>query len=148
MKPLHLLAPLALLALTACGQEPQLRVSDGWVRLSPLPDRPSAAYFTVHGGLTPARLISVDSSVVIRAEMHDMTMDGGVMRMRQIEGPVAIPAKGQVHFAPGGKHVMLFNVNPGIKPGSAMPFIFTFADGTRIRYNAPVQAAGDPPPEK
>ena len=50
--------------------------------------------------------------------------------------------------AMGIKHVMLFNVNPGIKPGSAVPFIFTFADGTRIQYNARAQAAGDPPPEK
>lgn len=146
MKRPALFASLALFALSACGQEPQLRVSDGWVRLSPLPDRPSAAYFTVHGGPTPAELISVRSSVAIRTEMHDMAMDGNVMKMRLIEGNVAVPAKGQVSFAPGGRHIMLFNVNPGIKPGSAVPFIFTFADGTRIQYNARAQAAGDPAP--
>ena len=49
MKRLALLAPMMLMALASCGQEPQLRVSDGWVRLAPLPDRPSAAYFTIHG---------------------------------------------------------------------------------------------------
>lgn len=148
MKRLAFLAPLALLALSACGQEPQLRVSDGWVRLSPVPDRPSAAYFTIHGGPTPAELISVRSSVAIRTEMHDMAMAGNVMQMRPITGNVPVPALGQVRFAPGGKHIMLFNVNPGIKPGSAMTFIFTFADGTRIQYNARVQSAGDPPPEQ
>lgn len=140
------LALFASLALAACGQEPQLRVSDGWVRLAPVPDRPSAAYFTIHGGPAPAELISIRSSVAIRTEMHDMAMDGNVMRMRPIEGNVPVPAEGQVRFSPGGRHVMLFNVNPGIKPGSAVPFIFTFADGTRIQYNARAQAAGDAAP--
>jgi copper(I)-binding protein len=148
MKRLTFIVPLLLAALAACGPEPQLRVSDGWVRLSPLPDRPSAAYFTIHGGPAPAELISVRSTVAIRTEIHDMVMDGNVMRMRPITGNVPVPALGTVAFAPGGKHIMLFNVNPGIKPGSAMPFIFTFADGTRISYNARAQAAGDPPPEK
>jgi periplasmic copper chaperone A len=148
MKRLALLSPLMLMALTACGQEPQLRVSDGWVRLSPLPDRPSAAYFTVHGGPVPAQLISVRSSVAIRTEMHDMAMNGNVMQMRAITGNVAVPAEGTVDFAPGGKHIMLFNLNPGIKPGSRVPFLFTFADGTRIEYTARAQAAGDPPPER
>jgi hypothetical protein len=148
MKRLALLAPLMLIALAACGQEPQLRVSDGWVRLSPLPDRPSAAYFTIHGGPAPAELISVRSSVAIRTELHDMAMDGNVMQMRPITGNVSVPALGKVDFAPGGKHVMLFDVNPGIKAGSAVPFIFTFSDGTRIQYNARAQAAGDPPPAK
>jgi periplasmic copper chaperone A len=148
MKRITLLAPLMLTALAACGQEPQLRVSDGWVRLSPLPDRPSAAYFTIHGGPTPAQLISVRSSVAIRTEMHDMAMNGNVMQMRPITGNLPIPAEGTVDFAPGGKHIMLFNMNPGIKPGSRVPFLFTFADGTRIEYNARAQAAGDPPPEK
>jgi periplasmic copper chaperone A len=146
MKRPALLAPLMLMALAACGQDPQLRVSDGWVRLAAVPGRPAAAYFTVHGGPAPARLISVDSSVVVRAEMHETTSENGAMRMRPIEN-VDIPAEGSVRFAPGGKHVMFFNVNPGIKPGSAMPMIFTFADGTRIQYNARAQAAGDPPPE-
>ncbi|RHW16593.1 copper chaperone PCu(A)C [Sphingomonas gilva] len=146
MKPVSLLAPFALLALAGCGQEPQLRVSDGWVRLAAAPGRPAAAYFTVHGGPAPARLISVDSSVVVRAEMHETTKQDGAMRMRPIES-VEIPAEGEVSFAPGGKHVMFFNVNPGIKPGSAVPMIFTFADGMRIQYSARALAAGDPPPE-
>lgn len=147
MKRFALLTPLAALALSACGEDPQLRVSDGWVRLAPVPDRPSAAYFTIHGGPNAAELISVRSSVAIRTELHDMAMDGNVMRMRPITGNLPVPALGEVKFAPGGKHIMLFQVNPGIKPGSAVPFTFTFADGTRIIYNARAQAAGDPPPE-
>jgi copper(I)-binding protein len=57
---------------------------------------------------------------------------------------VEIPAKTDVVFAPGGRHVMLFDVNPGIKPGErTITFTLTFADGTRILQNAAVVGAGD-----
>ena len=49
-----------------------------------------------------------------------------------------------VAFAPGGRHVMLFNMNPGIKPGARAMLTFAFADGTRILNNATVVAAGTP----
>ena len=58
-----------------------------------------------------------------------------------------MPARGKVSFAPGGKHAMLFDVNPGIKPGGTITFIFTFADGLRIQQDAGVIAAGDPAPK-
>lgn len=123
---------LALPALGACQQEQGLRVENGWVRLPAVAGRPGAAYFTLHGGAQPVRLLSVTSPVVIRTEMHD-TMKGmqGMMQMRPMAG-VDVPARSTVKFEPGGKHVMLFNVNPGIKPGRAMEFTLTFADGTQL----------------
>ena len=53
-----------------------------------------------------------------------------------------------VAFAPGGKHVMLFDMNPGIVPGGR-PVLLTlsFADGSRVSRKADVLAAGDPAPE-
>ena len=57
---------------------------------------------------------------------------------------VEIPAKTDAAFAPGGRHVMLFDMNPGIKPGDRVMLTFAFADGTRILNNANVVAAGTP----
>jgi periplasmic copper chaperone A len=139
---------LATAALTGCAQEKQLYVSDAFVRLAAVQGRPAAGYFTIHGGPTDATLINVSTDVAIRTEMHESKMAaGGGMTMDAVRS-LPIPALQTVTFAPGGKHVMLFDVNPGIKPGAAITFTYTFADGLRIQQDARVIAAGDAPPKK
>jgi len=141
-------AALAIIAatLTGCGATPQLTVGDAWMRLGAVKGRPAAAYFTVHGGPRPATLIAVTSDVAVRAEMHRSMSAGGMASMAPL-ARVEIPAGADVTFAPGGRHVMLFNVNPGIKPGSTMTLTFTFANGDRIPLVTDVVGAGDPKPE-
>lgn len=145
----HLVALTVIAAaLGACAQEKQLYVDDAWVRLAAVQGRPAAGYFAIHGGPTDATLINVSTDVAIRTEMHESKMAaGGGMTMDAIQS-LPIPALQTIQFAPGGKHVMLFDVNPGIKPGAAITFTYTFADGLRIQQDARVVAAGDPPPKK
>lgn len=134
---------VAAMALASCSQPKELSVDGAWVRLGAATGRPAAAYFTVHGGPTPATLISVTTDVAIKAEMHETTAKNGVTSMAPLSR-VEVPAKTDVAFAPGGRHVMLFNMNPGIKPADRVTLTFAFADGTRILYNANVVAAGTP----
>jgi periplasmic copper chaperone A len=145
----HLVAlTVVAAALAGCAQEKQLYVDDAWVRLAAVPGRPAAGYFAVHGGPTDATLINVFTDVAIRTEMHESKMAaGGGMTMDAVRS-LPVPALQTVTFAPGGKHVMLFDVNPGIKPGAAITFTYTFADGLRIQQDARVIAAGDAPPKK
>ncbi|MEG3164902.1 copper chaperone PCu(A)C [Sphingomonas sp. PB2P19] len=133
------LAPL----LASCAQPKELSVDGAWVRLGAVPGSPAAGYFTVHGGPAPATLISVTTDVAIRSEMHETMTKGTMSAMAPLQR-VEIPANTDVAFKPGGRHVMLFNVNAGIKRGSPLLFTFAFADGTRILRNADVIAAGDP----
>jgi len=105
--------------------------------------RPAAAYFTVHGGPTPTTLISVTTDVAIKSEMHETMAKNGVTSMTPL-ARVDIPANTDVAFAPGGRHVMLFDMNSGIKPADRVTLTFAFADGTRIINNATVVAAGTP----
>jgi copper(I)-binding protein len=136
----------AAATLAGCAQEKQLFVADAWVRLAAVEGRPAAAYFTVNGGPTDATLVSVRTDVAVRTELHESkAAAGGGMTMDAVH-QVAIPALQQVRFAPGGKHAMLFDVNPAVKPGGTITFIFTFADATRIQQTAQVIAAGDPAP--
>jgi len=137
---------MASAMLAACGGPKELTVEHAWVRLAAVKSRPAAAYFTIHGGPKPATLVAVSSDVAVRSEMHQSMSAGGVATMAPLDR-IAIPAHADVAFAPGGRHVMLFDVNPGIKPGRAMTLTFTFADGTRIPLNADVVGAGDPQPE-
>lgn len=137
----------ALVALAGCAQERQLYVSDAWVRLPAVAGRPAAGYFTLHGGPTPATLVAVSTETAIRAELHETKRTAsGAMAMAGIAS-VPVPALGEVRFAPGGRHLMLFGLNPVVKPGSAMTLTFTFADSTRIQLDATVIAAGDPAPK-
>ena len=135
----------AAMALGACGQPPQIYVDKGYVRLGASPRSPSAAYFTLHGGASDATIIAVSTEVAIKTEMHESMMQGNVSSMKPIDR-LPLPAETRIEFKPGGKHVMLFDMNPGIKPGRTIPLVFTFANGQRIEYDAKVIAAGDPPP--
>ena len=137
----------ATLLLAGCSVQPgELKVVDMVVRLNANPKAPSVAYFTIKGGPTDDRLMSVISPVVIRTELHESMKTGGMMSMKPLDGGVAIAAKGEVKFEPGGKHVMLFNLNPVVKPRTTMAMIFTFASGTQLQAQVPVRAAGDPLP--
>jgi periplasmic copper chaperone A len=137
--------------VASCAPKPELRVDDAYVRLAATPKNPAAAYFMVVGGPKADRLMDVSSPVVIRTEMHE-SMTGGspstgsggaMMSMKPITGGIKVPAGGAVEFRPGGKHVMMYNVNPGILPPRTLPMIFTFASGERIMVDAKVKRAGD-----
>lgn len=145
MKAILLLVP-ALAAVNGCQKKPALDATDAWVRLSPVRTNPSAAYFTLHGGEKDATLISVTSPVAIRAEMHESVNRDGVTTMAPLK-TVAVPAGGTVTFAPGGRHVMLYYVNPGVKPTWTMDLRFTFSDGRVVIRRAKVVGPADPPPK-
>jgi len=141
--------PLALaLGVAACGQAPVLRVDHAYVRLPAVKGNPGAAYFTVHGGPSATRLLSVTSPLIVKSELHEtMRHDGGAAMMMPARD-VAVPAKADLVFAPGGRHAMLHDFNAAVKPGGRIPLVFTFADNSRIEVTAPVIAAGDPAPKE
>jgi hypothetical protein len=139
---------MVALGLSGCGMAPELSVDDAWVRLAAVKGRPAAAYFTVHGGPADATIIAVSSDVSIRSEMHEsMKGHAGMMTMTPLAS-VRVPANTDVAFKPGGRHVMLYDMNPAIVPGGRPVLLsLAFADGSRISRKANVLAAGDPAPE-
>lgn len=138
---------IAAAALTGCAPEKQLSISDAWVRLAAVEGRPAAGYFTIQGGPQDATLVSVRTDLAVRTELHETRQVEGGMAMESLD-QVPVPALQQVRFAPGGKHAMLFGVNPSVQPGTSLTFTFTFADATRIQQKARVIAAGDPAPSR
>jgi hypothetical protein len=142
-----LAAAVALSGCHAAGNKPDhapgLSVSDAWIRLAPTPSNPSAAYFTLHGGQAEERLVGVASPQAERGEMH-ATMAGahGMSMMAPLDA-VSVPAHGTVGFAPGGRHVMLFGLDPAVTPGRAVRLDLTFASGRMLSTQARVRAMGD-----
>lgn len=143
MRAFGIMALAPLIALTACAGKPtEPTVTDAVVRLSANPQAPSVGYFTLKGGPSADRLLNVTSPVVIRVEMHESMMSGNMMTMKPLVGGVAVPANGSVKFEPGGKHIMLFNINPGMKTGQTMRLDFVFESGLQLQAYAPLRAAG------
>lgn len=149
-RALFVLGMIALLG--ACEQEdqppaPVERVSDVWVRLPAVDGRPGAAYFTLNGGEAGDTLIAVESARVATIEMHESMEQDGRMTMTPIRA-VDAPAGGSVRFEPGGRHAMLFGIDPSVTPGSRVALDFRFDSGRDVRVEAPVVAAGDPRPRR
>jgi periplasmic copper chaperone A len=137
---------LASLGLPACAPESKpVFVDQAWVRLNANPQAPSAAYFTVHGGSVPVTLRAVTAEAATRIEMHESLMQDGQMTMARIDS-VAVPAGEKVEFRPGGRHVMLWGINDGVKAKGTMQFTFVFSNGDRILVDAPIRKAGEDAP--
>jgi periplasmic copper chaperone A len=147
MHHLKLFSLIFCVGLSACGAPATLPVTltvdDAAVRFPTVPGNPGAAYFRVRGGPSTDRLLSVSSPSAIRAEMHNSIMENGMMKMTTLDSGVEIPAGGTIAFAPRGKHVMLFDMNPKAK--DAITLTFTFASGTIISAEARILRPGDMP---
>lgn len=144
MPAFRVIFPLLALALTACGgaSHDKLNAEQAFVRLSAVSGNPSAAYFSLNGGPVADRLLSVSSPMAIRAELHDTRMEGGMMKMTPLADGLDVPAKSEIAFASGGKHVMLYDVSPKVVVGGKMPLVLSFASGAKIETQAEVIAAG------
>ena len=117
-----------------------LAVRDAWVRAAPPSSKVGAAYFTLeNAGGSPETLTGAATNVAERVELHDHVMDGDRMRMREIEGGVALEPGETVAFAPGGKHVMLIDLTEPLDDGGMVPLVLEFESGRTIMLEVPIQ---------
>jgi copper(I)-binding protein len=147
MKAFYALSALALLA--ACHRSAEAPIAGrAWVRLPAVAGAPAAGYLTLTGGRKANALVRVESALAGRIEMHE-SMGGGAMGAMATMKPLDrldVPAGGTVRFAPAGKHLMLFGLDPAVKPGTAVPLRLGFADGTTAEAEAKTVAAGEDAP--
>ena len=137
-------ALFAALSLAGCVEDEYIYVDRGWVRLPAVTGGAAAAYFTVHGGPRDDTLIRVSAPTAIRSELHETMRGDNMASMRPVRS-IPVPAKSEVRFEPGGKHVMLFNLRT-TRPGQTVRLDFTFASGYQLYIDAVAQAAGAPAP--
>ena len=141
-----LLAPfVAATLLAAPAAAAGLTVSDAWVRLPAVSGRPGAAYFTLRAGNSAETVTGVSSPSAARAELHESGMSGGMMKMAPIKS-IALTRGQVVPFQPGGRHVMLFGIDPKVKPGSVVRLGLRLASGQQIWVAARTVGAADGPP--
>lgn len=141
-----------LLAATGAMARPdpeEVVITDAWARAT-APGQPvAAAYANLKAG-AKLELVGIETPAAGRGEIHEMSMEGGVMRMRALP-KLALPKGKLVKLAPGGIHIMLFRLVKPLAAGESVPMTFVFqrAGGqqTRQTVDVPVKdvekAAGD-----
>ena len=136
---------LCMAATAGCGrapEEPRVTVQHVAVTLPAIRGRPGAAYFTLRTNTNPTNLIGVTSPLVQRIELHESGSKGGVSSMKPLEETV-FPGRGVLAFQPGGKHAMLFGIDPWVKAGGKIPLTFTFDPAPAVTVEAEVRGPGD-----
>ncbi|MBA8899415.1 copper chaperone PCu(A)C [Phyllobacterium sp. P30BS-XVII] len=88
------------------------------------------------------RLLGGSSPAAARVEIHEMKMDGEVMKMRQLADGVEIPAGGTIELEPGGMHLMLLEIKQPLKQGETVPVTLEFQKAGKVQVNLKVEAAG------
>ena len=131
--------PLALASTLAAAQ---VTVKDPWVRGTVAQQKASGAFMQITSA-AGGRLVGASSPVAGVVEIHEMAMDGNVMKMRAIPG-LALPAGQAVELKPGGFHVMLMDLKQALQPGQTVPITLVIegAGGQRetVQVSASVRA--------
>lgn len=134
-----------LTALLALAVQAQTTVKDPWVR-GTVANQKATGMFAQITSTSGAKLVSATSPVAGVVEIHEMAMDGNVMKMRAIPG-LELPAGKAVELKPGGYHVMLMDLKQELKVGQSVPvtLVIEGPGGKRetVEVKAPVKALAD-----
>ena len=94
-------------------------------------------------GASADQLVSASSPAAGEVQLHEMAMDGNVMKMRQVKD-IAVPAGGAVELKPGGLHLMFMNIKAPLTAGETVPVKLKFAKAGEVEVKMPVNAMGNP----
>ncbi len=138
MKLQALIATLALTSTTLYAQS--VEVKDAWVRASVQGQMATGAFMKLKSK-DGAQLVSVSTPAAGVAEVHEMKMEGDVMKMRAVPA-LDLPAGKTVELKPGGYHVMLMDLKTALKKDSTVPLTLVFKDAagqqSRVQLQVPV----------
>jgi copper(I)-binding protein len=140
-----LLAAAALAAHAHGVKAGDLAIGHPYARAT-APGQPTGgAYLRVENhGAQADRLVSASADVSKSVELHEMKMEGDVMRMRQVDG-VDVPAGQSVVLEPGGVHVMLIGLKAPLKQGDRFPMTLRFEKAGEVKVEVVVEAANAGP---
>jgi copper(I)-binding protein len=133
-------AAFALWGGAASSQVPSIQIDTPWARASA--GRTSAAYLTLkNAGEVDDRLVAAATPAARRVELHNMTMDGNVMRMHAVPA-IPVAARGTAELKPGGLHIMLIDLKSPLKRGDRIALTLKFEKASEITVDVPIEAPG------
>ena len=149
------LAPLAGLTLMALAAPVlahsftvgQIAIGHPWTRETAAIQSVGGGFLTIrNNGKMADRLVSASSPSAAEVQIHTMSMDGGVMKMRQLKDGIAIPAGASIDLKPGGQHIMFIGLKKPFKQGTKIPATLKFARAGSVQVSFVVQPVGSTSP--
>ena len=135
----------ALLAHAHEYKTSSLRIGHPWTRVTPKGAAVAGGYAEIENkGQTADRLLGASSEVSGRTEIHEMTMEGGIMKMRALPNGIEIPAGGKVELAPGGLHIMFFELKAPLEEGKHFKGKLIFEKAGTVPVEFAVEGMGGP----
>jgi copper(I)-binding protein len=120
-----------------------LVITQAWSRATPGGAKIGGGYLTIENkGAAPDRLIGVAGEVAGKIEVHEMAMKDGVMTMRPIDKGLTIEPGKTVKLAPGGYHLMMFDLKSPLKQGDKVPVTLEFEKAGKVTVSLDVQGIG------
>jgi periplasmic copper chaperone A len=120
-----------------------LVITQGWSRATPGGAKVGGGYLTIENkGAAPDRLIGGSADIAGKVEVHEMTMTNGVMKMRPLDKGLAIEPGKTVKLAPGGYHLMMFDLKSPLKQGDKLPVTLEFEKAGKVTVSLDVQGVG------
>lgn len=120
-----------------------LSISKTWTRATPPKAKAGGGFVEiVNTGSDTDRLIAVSSDVAGKTEIHEMAVTDGVMKMRELENGIEIPAGETVTLKPGGLHIMFMGLKQSFEQGSKVPVVLTFEKAGDVSVELDVAKMG------
>lgn len=120
-----------------------LVISQAWTRATPNGAKIGAGYFTIENkGKTADKLIGVTGEVSDKIEVHEMSMNNGVMKMRPVDGGLVIEPGKTVKLGPNGYHLMIMDLKSPLKQGGKVPVTLEFEKAGKVAVTLDVQGIG------
>lgn len=147
-----LAAALVAGLLTIAGQTPgkadtatagALKISAPWARATPKGASVGGGYMTVtNTGTTPDRLIGGSTAIAGRFEVHEMSMDNGIMKMRMLPKGIEIKPGETVAFKPGSYHLMFMDLKQPLTLGQHFKTTLQFEKAGKVDVDFAVEGIG------
>lgn len=121
-----------------------LVISAPWSRATPAGSPVAAGYLVImNKGLSAERLVSFATDLAGQPEVHEMTNEGGVMKMRPLTKGLVIPAGATVKLEPGGYHLMLLKLKKPLTAGQRYKATLVFEKAGQVEVEFEVRAMGE-----
>ncbi len=145
-----LAAAVATFALPALAHDYKLgslEIGNPWTRATPPSAQSGGGFLTItNKGTTPDRLVAVRSTASNKTEIHEMRMDGNVMRMRELEKGLEIPPGATVELKPGSYHLMFMELKAPFAKDAKIPATLVFEKAGSVDVELSVAAMGTASP--
>jgi len=148
MTRIHAIAAALALSLVAAPaladgiKAGNLTIEKPWARATPKGADVGAAYVEIRNASGEADKLTGGAADFANVEIHEMSMQGNVMKMQELKDGLAIPAHGDVKLAPGGYHLMLTGLKHPLVKGETAKLTLTFEHAGAVAVDFPIVGVG------